>query len=233
MYLTVVGNLLEAQAYLANHTPDLVIADLHIPGGKGTDLLEGPGKEGKYPIIVMTSQGDEQMAVEAIKAGALDYVVKTEMAFNDMPRLADRALREWKTILMRREAEESVKTSEAKYQDLYDHAPDMFLSVDLQTGIILECNHTLVLGTGYTKEEIVGRPITNFFHSDCVDEVRKTLHTILEVGEVRDSELQVMRKDGSVIEVSFNGSAVRDNEVLIFGLGRFAVISPIASSQYP
>ena len=57
----------------------------------------------------MTSHGDEQVAVEAMKAGALDYVVKTEATLTEMPRIAERALREWGHITERRRAEETAQ----------------------------------------------------------------------------------------------------------------------------
>ncbi len=59
-------------------------------------------------------------------------------------------------ITDRKKAEDEISASEAKFQDLYDNAPDMFVSVDAATGIILVCNETLARATGYTKEEIIG-----------------------------------------------------------------------------
>ena len=75
--LEVVGTLGEARACLAQTTPDLVITDLRLPDGEGTELLSSGAGDQPYPLVVMTSQGDERAAVESIKAGALDYVVKS------------------------------------------------------------------------------------------------------------------------------------------------------------
>jgi signal transduction histidine kinase len=60
----------------------------------------------------MTSHGDEQLAVEAIKAGALDYVVKSENTLTDMPHIAERALREWTHIKAKEKAEADKKRLE-------------------------------------------------------------------------------------------------------------------------
>ena len=208
--LTVAENLLKARAYLTNDIPDLVIADLCLPDGKGTDLLDRSDKEGDYPVIIMAGQGNEHVAVEAIKSGALDYVVKSEVTLAAMPCLAERLLREWKTILGRKEAEKAVRISEAKYQDFYNYAPDMFLSVDLHTGLILECNQTLVLDTGFLREELLDRPLIALFHPECLSEVQHVLETVLETGEMRNSELRLLRKDGRTIAISMNMSAVYD-----------------------
>ncbi len=106
--LTVARNLREARACLVESIPNLVIADLLLPDGKGTELLPGDNKKSLYPVMVMTSHGDEQAAVEAMKAGALDYVVKSGATLTDMPYFAERALRQWHYITDRKKAEARV-----------------------------------------------------------------------------------------------------------------------------
>ena len=106
-HLSIAGNLAEARAYLAEAHTNLIIADLHLPDGLGTGLLPAKGEERTVPLIVMTAQGDEAAAVEAMKAGALDYLVKSEEVLADMPRIADRALREWGYITGRQIAEQA------------------------------------------------------------------------------------------------------------------------------
>jgi signal transduction histidine kinase len=100
----VVESVAEARELLGSFAPDLVIADLHLPDGLGLDLAPA-SRSGAYPIIVMTSQGGESVAVEAMKAGALDYVVKGETAFEELPLLAARALAEWRARVARKRAE--------------------------------------------------------------------------------------------------------------------------------
>ena len=74
--------------------PDLVIADWLLPDGEGLDLLRGGTLAALPPIVIMTSHGSERVAVEAMRAGAADYVVKSEMALADLPHLAERAVRQ-------------------------------------------------------------------------------------------------------------------------------------------
>ena len=101
--------------------------------------------------------------------------------------------------------------SEASYRDLFDHAPDMFGSVDAATGIIVDCNQILATALGSTKAELLGRPMSSLHHHDCLEDVNKVLQLFTATGEVRDAELLLQRKDGSTIDVSLNVSSVRDH----------------------
>ena len=106
--LAVTSSLKEAKQYLSACHPDLVLVDLFLPDGKGSDLLPGNADRALFPVVVMTSYGDEKAAVAAMKAGALDYIAKSEVTLRDMPDLATQALREWRHITKRRKAEASL-----------------------------------------------------------------------------------------------------------------------------
>jgi PAS domain S-box-containing protein len=110
----------------------------------------------------------------------------------------------------RRRAEAALKDSEAKYQDLYDNAPDMFASVDAADAKIIRCNLRFAQAMGYTRDEILGRPIFDMYPPDCLTQVRRNFTEFLKIGELRNEELQLQRKDGSKIDVMLNSSAVRD-----------------------
>ena len=104
-----VTNIKAAQEYLLQKTPGIILTDLVLPDGRGLDLLIPKVEDLPYPVVVMTSFGDETIAVEAIKLGALDYIVKSNDTLEAMPRIIQRALREWEHILKRRQAEEQLK----------------------------------------------------------------------------------------------------------------------------
>ncbi len=74
--------------------PDVVVTDWLLPDGEGIDLLRGVPPATLPPIVIMTSHGSERVAVEAMRAGAADYVVKSEQALADLPHLTDRAVRQ-------------------------------------------------------------------------------------------------------------------------------------------
>ncbi len=105
--------------------------------------------------------------------------------------------------------------AERKYRDLYDNAPDMFLSIEARSATVIDCNQTLLNILGYSREEIVGQPLLELYHPDCADLVRAAFQTFMSDKEVHDVELQLRRKDGSKVEVSLNASAVCDEHGVI------------------
>ncbi len=119
--LTSVASLAEARAFLARTTPDLVLSDLHLPDGRGTELLPADREQALYPVVMLTGSGDEQCAVEAMKAGALDYLVKSAETLSELPHIVERTLREWEQVVRRRQAEDALRQSEAKYRGLFEN----------------------------------------------------------------------------------------------------------------
>ncbi|AKU90122.1 sigma-54-dependent transcriptional regulator [Vulgatibacter incomptus] len=70
-----VGNLAQARAILARSTPDVILLDRRLPDGDGLDLLRGLPPDGPQAIVI-TAYGDVENAVEALHAGARDYLTK-------------------------------------------------------------------------------------------------------------------------------------------------------------
>ena len=110
----------------------------------------------------------------------------------------------------RKRAEDALRKSEQQYRDLYDNSPDMYCSVDADSGKITRCNQTVADKTGFRKDEIVGRHLFEMYHPECLPEAKRAFHAFHQHGEVRNAELQLRRADGGRIDVSLNVSAIRD-----------------------
>jgi len=96
--LTIASTVAEGAKAMESSPFDLVISDWRLPDGEAFDLLT---EHGRFPLLIMTSYGNEKVAVEAMRAGALDYVVKSEGSLRDMPRLAEGAIRLWENEMAR------------------------------------------------------------------------------------------------------------------------------------
>ena len=83
----------EARARLAAGAPDLMFLDLKLADGSGPDLAAELRRERQaVPFVVVTGQGDERAAVEVMRQGALDYVMKDTSLLDRLPAVARRAL---------------------------------------------------------------------------------------------------------------------------------------------
>lgn len=121
--VVIATTLQEAQVQIYDNPPDLVICDLVLPDGRGTELIPADSRAASFPIVMLTAQGSESDAVQAMKAGALDYLVKDETVLADTPRVAERTLREWSHIQDLRRAEANLQAAMQLFRDILDSLP--------------------------------------------------------------------------------------------------------------
>jgi PAS domain S-box-containing protein len=103
---------------------------------------------------------------------------------------------------------ESAKSARLR-EDLYEHAPDMIISVCAGTGKILDCNQTICEKTGFSRAELVGRPVIEMYSPSCWSQAKDASEAFLRTGHIENINLEVRRKGGGVIEVNVNVSAIR------------------------
>jgi len=110
--------------------PDILLLDLNLPDGHAIDYLKESPEPRPYPILIMTAQGSEVFAVGAMKAGALDYIVKTAESFVAMPRIVERSLREWTILQEREQARKDLIITNRKLEAAAAHANEMTLKAE-------------------------------------------------------------------------------------------------------
>ena len=146
-------------------TPDLVISDWRLPGGSGIDVIEFfEGRD--VPVVLMTGQGDEKIAVDAMKAGALDYVIKSDSMFAELPTTVERLVREWGHLKRSREAEQALTDSEARFRTLIDGSSDMIFIVSLEH-VVEFANASVTRLLGVDKKDVVGERVATLFGSEA------------------------------------------------------------------
>lgn len=110
-------------------------------------------------------------------------------------------------------AEEALQESEKQYRDLYEEAPDAYLSCGVD-GIIKRANLRATELLGYSREGLVGRPVSDLY-ADTPDgkaTAEGVFRRYLAGEEVRDQELEVKRADGTTVWVSLSVRPMRDKE---------------------
>lgn len=117
--VTLASTLSEFNRIISVIEPDLVIADMNLPDGNALSLLNGNSDSQPWPVLLMTSHGDEELAVRALKSGALDYIVKSPETFSNIKHVVNRNIREWHNIQKSKKAEAALKESERKFRSLF------------------------------------------------------------------------------------------------------------------
>jgi len=204
--------LKEAKSMLAKQQPDLMLLDNRLPDGEGITLLKKGGKQQVFPIIIMTAYGDEKMAVEAMKSGALDYIVKSESVFADMPHVAERTLREWKHITERVRVEAELKLSEERFSLAMEGANEGLWDWDLKTDqIFLSKRWKSMLGYRDNELENSFETWERLVHSDDLKPVKQSIDNYLS-GKTSEfkTEFRMKHKEGHWIDILSRGFAVSD-----------------------
>ncbi|NVM23156.1 MAG: PAS domain S-box protein [Desulfobacterales bacterium] len=98
-------------------SPDVIVTDYLLPGMNGIEFLEALNQRRKEtPVIMITGQGDEGIAVKAMKLGAWDYLVKSAGFFTLLPSVIGKVVREQKL-------KESLQRSEKRFREFFQRSP--------------------------------------------------------------------------------------------------------------
>ena len=194
--LSVSRSLRDARRLLVDFQPDLIIADLRLPDGEGIDLIPKRPRDRAYPVVIMTSFGDEAVAVQVMKAGALDYVVKSEAMLKDIHHVAERTLREWGHILERQRVEQELHQEKQYNAYIVAAAPTLICCVSPQ-GITTSINRAVTTITGYTPDDLVGKPFWRMLYPGKSYQQVQQLFMHLDQGPVVNHETVLTTKDGS------------------------------------
>ena len=133
-------SLKDGRALIATFKPHVILTDWQLKDGTGVDLLPATGEVPAIPIVVMTSFGTQEIVVEVMKRGAVDYFVKTEGTFGVLPALVHRALAAW----TRQRGKEEDEQKLFRAQRLAEIGT-------LSANIVHRLNNTFASITGYSK----------------------------------------------------------------------------------
>jgi PAS domain S-box-containing protein len=155
-----VGNRAEFLKALPETKWDVLISDYRLPDFTGLDALKMVRE--KYPLlpfILMSGTIGEQAAIESLKAGATDYVLKQNR--DRLPSAVRRAVAEAAERALRHEAQEELKRSEKQYRILFQGNPHPMWVFDLETLRLLEVNEAAVQHYGYSRDEFLKMILTD------------------------------------------------------------------------
>ena len=183
----------EGHDAIANGGYDIYIVDYFLEDRTGLDLLRDAARHQlQAPVIMLTGRGSHEVDVEAMQAGAADYLVKGQIEPEDLERSIRYALD-------RMEAQRALRESEERHRAMFDHLP---LGVYRCTpdGEFLDANPALVRILGYPDTASLGSLYASTFYvSDEDAEIFKA--RLKEFGIVRGFETRLRGVDGRNIRL--------------------------------
>jgi len=136
---------------------DVVLCDFSMPHFSAPEALRLLKETGlDVPFIIISGTVGEETAVEAMRAGADDYLMKGSLA--RLVAAIERGMQDAENRRARRRAEEALRESEDRYRDLVEYSHDLICTHDLE-GRILSVNRTAAEILGYDRETLLGRNI--------------------------------------------------------------------------
>lgn len=186
---------------------DVVLLDLTLPDSMGLDTFKAVKAQAReVPIIVLSGLDDETIAVNAVHAGAEDYLVKGRVDSQLITRAIIYAIE-------RTEARKAILRAEEKFRGIFENSVSGIFQTTPE-GRYLSVNPALTRIYGYTSTDDLISGMTDIGRKLYVDANRRTefVRLMQERGVVHDFESEVHRKDGSVIWISESARAVRDRE---------------------
>jgi sigma-B regulation protein RsbU (phosphoserine phosphatase) len=201
------GDLKEGLTALAGNNFDVVMLDISVPDGAGlanVGLIRAGAPQ--LPIIVAGDSDDETVALEAVHAGAHDYLVKGQLT----PGWLERSIR---YAIERHRTDRALLEAEEKYHSVFDHLVEGIFQTT-PDGRYLMANAALARIYGYNSPEELMQEMTDIGRRLYVEEGRRDefVRLMQEKDTITGFESQVYRKDGTVIWISENCRAVRDTK---------------------
>ncbi|MDD2900741.1 MAG: PAS domain S-box protein, partial [Desulfuromonadaceae bacterium] len=216
----------EFTAYLNNGGYDLVLADYLVPGFEAPAALAltkaiCPG----LPFISVSGAVGEEKAVELLKLGATDYILKDRLA--KLPLAIERALDEIREQRARRRAEEELRVSEGKYRRIVDTATEGIWQIGPDT-LTTFVNARMGEMLGYPVTEMIGRPMSAYmFEEDVPDHLLKMENR--RHGQPEHYERRFRREDGIAVWTLASATPILDSEHRFHG--SFAMFSDITERK--
>ena len=197
-----------------------LLLDQKLPDMTGRDIIKALNERGlrvPCPFIVMTGQGDERLAVEMMKLGAVDYLVKNLDFIDLLPGAFQRLFRDLENERLLGAAEASLRESEERHRTILQTAMDGFVLVTMQ-GRLLEVNNAWCKMSGYSEQELLTMRIQDLTADGSDEKVAATIENIMTTGGEALFEDLIRRKDGSIfdVEVSAQYNPVEGGRLVVF-----------------
>lgn len=198
--------------------PDLILLDYHLPDMDGVEFLAELSAgtwEVMVPVVMLTGAQDIAIAVDAMRRGARDYLVKDGQGdyLRLLPTVIQRVLRESQAHADKRAAEEHLRAAQAHYRSLIEQIPAITFTAALDVPGKLLYVSPQIERLGFSQEEWLANleGFLNRIHPEDLAKVRAAYTHNYETGEPVRCEYRLLTRDGEVRWYLNEARVVRDS----------------------
>ncbi|MEX1139709.1 MAG: PAS domain S-box protein [Bacteroidota bacterium] len=195
---------------LRTHRYDVILSDYNLPIFTGLDALAlAKIHSPETPFIFVSGAIGEDLAIESLRLGATDYVLKDRLA--RLTPAVRRAYDEHQERLRRKQSEQALEESEILYRTLIETSPDAIILTDLETKITMINGQAIDLYGGTSMDELVGRNAFDLLAPEDHERALADKRSVLELGSLRNIEYTLLRKNGTRYPAEVDSSVIHDN----------------------
>jgi len=189
---------------------DVILLDYRLPGLNALEVLKELRQDRALdiPVVLVTGQGDEEVALQALKLGAAGYLVKNPGYLHQLPGELENAC--YRAEIIREQA--ALKQSEERFRSAFDHATIGMALIALD-GCFLQVNRSVCELFGYSEQELVGANFKSHTHPDDLDSNLAYMRRLL-ADEMQSFQMEkrYIHKRGHLIWALVSVSLLRDGE---------------------
>jgi len=191
---------------IQDFVPNLILADFALPSFDGLSALAIAREQcPEVPFIFVTGSLSEEIAVECMKSGAADYVLKDHLV--RIGTAVKGALEKKRTRGEKERAEEVLRVSDIRYRRLFESAKDGILLLDGETAEITDVNPYMVEMLGYHYDEFLGKKLCDVSPFRETEKTRNFFRELQKEGYIRYENLSLETKEKKPIDVEFVSNA--------------------------
>ena len=190
---------------------DIYFIDYYLGAKTGLDLMkEALLANCEQPMILLTGMGNQQIDMDAMQAGAFDYLVKLELNTEKLERCIRYSLERANTLKV-------LRSNERKFRSIFEKSKDaVFLTNEFL--VFRDVNEITTSMLGYSRSELLNLSLNHFFSTPEHAERVKAL--LVAEGQVEDIEVELLTRDKDKIQASLSLSMERDesDEIYLQGI---------------
>jgi PAS domain S-box-containing protein len=206
----------EYEAALVSFAPDLILSDYTLPGFAGTEALQiARSLRPDTPFIFVSGTIGEERAIQALKQGAVDYVLKENRA--RLVPAVERALRDAEEREARRRAQRELEASEERFRSIAEATQEWIWEIDAE-GLYTFCSPAVEVILGYLPDQLIGKSCLEIATPNARQTLADLLHSeIAEERGWRGLELHLQHAAGGIRWLDSNALPLFDSSGKVVG----------------